>query len=516
MKGDLPMSVQLEKENVISTYPVRAVPQQMEIEAEVTLPGGLRDEVRILYADAVATPQACEGNGGRVTVSGTVDFHVLYAQGDLTRVKAAEARGDFSRTLTAAAPDGARFMPLCEVNRVSHRVFNGRVLLQADVNVYAEALATQEAITVTRVLEVDAQTLDKKMLLQQVVGEGGARELVRGEFDVNEALQAREALFSQAEARVEDIIGGADGRATVTGTIDLTACFASALPGRPVVCSQHSFPFEKAVTLSGEMGEMLAAVATVTDTAVALEGDDKGKILRAEVEIDVKMQSIGERQANVITDVFFTGDSDVQTQEGELSFCTDMISEQTAESARVQLLLPENAPRIKTVLCAFARPVLAGASEQNGKMTVDMALHTTLLYMTEDSGIPLSYTTDMPLRMTFSCAAQEEDMLSLTASHVEASVVAGDRAELRCVVTLHASGARFEKTQVVSHVERNEKTAPVHVLALYITQPEERLWDVMKRYRLSEKAIKALNEQASGYAVDAPLPLSTRLIAYRR
>ena len=101
-----------------------------------------------------------------------------------------------------------------------------------------------------------------EMLLQQVVGEGSAQELIRGEFDINEALQVREALFSQAEARVEDIVGGADGRSTVTGTIDLTACFASALPGRPVVCSQHSLPFEKAVTLSGEMGEMPAAVAT--------------------------------------------------------------------------------------------------------------------------------------------------------------------------------------------------------------------------------------------------------------
>ena len=117
--------------------------------------------------------------------------------------------------------------------------------------------------------------------------------------------------------------------------------------------------------------------------------------------------------------------------------------------------------------------------------------------------------------MTFSGEAQAEDQLSLTTSHVEASMIAGDRAEIRCVVTLHAGGARFEQAHTIRHLEKIDQTAQP-TLALYITQPQDRLWDVMKHYHLSEKALKQMNEQEAEYAADAPLPASMRLIAYRR
>ena len=513
MKGDYAMSIQLVKETVISASALQAAPQQTTVEAEVMLPGGLRDEVRVLYTDARAVPQVCEASAGRVTVSGRVDFFALYAQGDLTRVKAAQVSHDFSRALNAQ--ETADYTPVCEVSQVQSRVFNGRLLLRADLNIYASALSNQEESVVASVSEADVQTLEKEICTQIVVGSGAEQGLIREEVEISDVLGAQEALLSQAEARVEDIIGGADGRATVTGSIDLTACFASSLPGRPVVYSQHSLPFEQTVTLGGEMGDMLSASAEVTDTAVALEGDESGAVLRAEVGLHVKLAAIREQEVHLVTDAFAT-DSGTVSEGKVLSFCTEMINEQTAESARVQLMLPENAPRIKTVLCAFARPVLAGASEQGGRLTVDMSLCTTLLYMTEDSGIPVSYTAEEPLRLHFAGSARAEDMLSLSASHVEASMVSGDRAEVRCVITLHADGERYEQVFALGSMERDDLAAHGSELALYITQPGERLWDVMKRYRLNEEKIKALNEPVKECAVDAPLPLATRLIAYRR
>lgn len=509
------MSIQLVKETVAGERAVQAESQQMALEAEVLLPGGLRDEVRILYTDAVAVPMTCEAAGDQVTVSGRVDFFALYAQGDLTRVKAAQAGRDFSRVLHVKQPETAEFLPACEISGVSARVFNGRLLLHAELNLYAQGLAAQEKSVVTGIQEADAQTLEREIGVQYAVGGGRAQGLVRGEAEISSALQAEEALLAKAAARVEDIIGGADGRATVTGVIDLTACYASLLPGKPVVCAQHSLPFEQTVTLDGEAGDMLSASAEVTDTAVVLEGTENDRRLRAEIGLDVRVSAIREQTVRLVTDAFVTG-GNTQAEGEEISFCTEMINEQTAESARVQLLLPEDAPRIKTALCAFVRPVLAGAMEQNGRLNVDMMLCTTLLYMTEDSGIPLSYTAEEPLRLSFPCSAGTEDMLSLSATHVEASVVAGDRAEIRCVISLQAKGERFEQVYALCGMERGGETAPGGEMALYISQPGERLWDVMKRYRLSEAAVKALNEQIRDCAAEAELPPATRLLAYRR
>ncbi|MBR5231200.1 MAG: DUF3794 domain-containing protein [Clostridia bacterium] len=511
------MSVQFVKETVFSCQMLRAVPQQAAVEAEVLLPGGLRDEVRILYTDATVVPVVCEGTGNRVTVSGHVDFKALYAQGDLTRVKVAEVSQDFSRTLNAESScENVRFTPACEVTQIASRVFNGRLLLKADVNIYAEAVVSQEVSVVSSVKEKDAEALEKYLKIRRVVGEGIAQGLIRGEFEISEALNASEVLFAGAQVRVEDIVGGADGRAAVTGNIDLSVCFSSTIPGRPVVVSTHAMPFEQTVTLSGEIGDLMSAAAFVTDAAAALEGDETGKILRAEVGLQVKLEAIGEQEISLLTDVFSTDAGEITAEDEPVSFCTALLNEQSAESGRVQVMLPEGAPRIKTILAAFAKPVLAGAKEMGGRLNVDLLLRTTLLYMTEDSGIPLSYTCEEPMRLSFPCEAQAEDMLSLTASHVEASAIAGDRAEIRCVVGLCASGVRCEKVTVLKNVAREENSEPLRCLAMYVTQPGERLWDVMKRYRLPETSVKSFNEHISAYAPESVLPLSTRLIVYKR
>jgi len=510
------MSVRFDRENIETGRALRATPQQMAVEGEILLPGGLRDEVRVLHTDAEACALQTENTGNRVTVSGRVAFHVLYAQGDLTRVRSAETLSDFSRALTVARTEAtAEFQPQCEVTGVQARVFNGRLLLKAEMNVYAEATEVQEAAFITNVQEPSAQVLKREMTVQRTVGGGSAQGLVRGEFEVADALQAQEALQAQAEARVEDVIGGADGRAAVTGTIDLTACFASGINGRPLVYAQYSLPFEQPVTLSGEAGDMLSASAQVTDVAVALEGDEKGKALRAEIGLQVRIDSLKEQKTQLVTDVFATGDEELQPQSVATSVRTQVINTHAAESGRIQLLLPEGAPRIKTVLAAFAHPVLAGAKENGGRLNVDMLMRATLIYMTEDSGIPVSHTTEEPLRLSFACEGAAEDMLSLTVSHVEASMVASDRAEIRCVATLHVSGARYEAVSAVTDILSEQAGKDDRCLAMYITQPQERLWDVMKRYRLSEAAVKALNEETAEYAPEDMLPVAMRLIAYR-
>ena len=511
------MSVQFVRETIETGQALRAVPQQTAVEAEILLPGGLRDEVRILYTDALPQAVTAENVGNRVNVGGRMLFRALYAQGDLTRVKTAETVSDFTRALTVSKADaGAEFKPQCEITGVSARVFNGRLLLRAEMNVYAEVSAQQEETVVTAVQDAAAQVLEKEITVQRTVGGGSAQGLIRGEFEVSEVLSAQEALLADAHARVEDIIGGADGRATVTGVIDVSACFSSGLNGRPLAYAQYSLPFEQSVTLSGEMGDMLSATADVTDVAVALEGDEKSKKLRAEVGLHVQLQAISEQAVHIVTDVFSTQGEQVQAQGADTSLRTQVVNEQAAESCRIQVMLPDNAPRIKTVLAAFVQPVLAGAREQNERLNVDMMLRATLIYMMEDSGIPVSYTTEEPVRLNYTCTATPDDMLTLSASRVEASVIASDRAEVRCVMLLHARGARYEEVFAVTDLLPAEEETAQSCLALYITQGEERLWDVMKRYRLSEAQVKALNSDAAAFGVADVLPGAMRLIAYKR
>lgn len=96
--------------------------------------------MRLFYTEAQAEPAQAEAVGNRLTVSGRVNFRALYAQGDLTRVRCAEGSGDFSRVLTITPGEGsAAYTPHCEITSATARVFNGRLLLRAEINVTAQA-----------------------------------------------------------------------------------------------------------------------------------------------------------------------------------------------------------------------------------------------------------------------------------------------------------------------------------------------------------------------------------------
>ena len=70
-------------------------------------------------------------------------------------------------------------------------MFNGRLLLRAEMNVTAQADAARQVNAVTQVEEEGAQVLSQTLELQQCVGGGESSGLIRGEFELAPALQAR-------------------------------------------------------------------------------------------------------------------------------------------------------------------------------------------------------------------------------------------------------------------------------------------------------------------------------------
>ena len=93
------MEMQLLRENMETEQVISAKPAQVAVEAEVALPGGLREEARVYYADATVAVNGGEASGSRISADGRVTFHVLYAQGDLSKISSLETNADFSHSL---------------------------------------------------------------------------------------------------------------------------------------------------------------------------------------------------------------------------------------------------------------------------------------------------------------------------------------------------------------------------------------------------------------------------------
>jgi hypothetical protein len=96
-------------------------------------------------------------------------------------------------------------------------VFNGRLLMRAEMNVGAEANETHAVSAVTGIEKEHAQVLSETLTVQHTVGEGRDQGLIKGTFEISQALQADEALLGSGEARVEDILGGGGAHAGAVG-----------------------------------------------------------------------------------------------------------------------------------------------------------------------------------------------------------------------------------------------------------------------------------------------------------
>ncbi len=511
------MELQCIRDHMETEQVLQAKPTQVTVEAEAALPGGLREEARVYFADATVNMTGGEFSGSRMMAEGKVIFHALYAQGDMRNVAALETTADFSQALplkeemaTAAA---AAVRPRAQVQHVSAKAFNGRLILRAVLLLSAEAVLPRSVSYIQDL--ADQEGIQKEMQVFQVqraVGEGEGQTLLREEFELSDVLQVKETLYATAHAQAEDIFGGADGRATVTGTVLVEAYHTSRMPGRPLIYTRHSVPFEQTVNLSGALGNQMAAHTTVRDVAVLSQDNaENGKLMRAEVQLHTEISAVENTETEVIRDAFTTQGETLDLSRQHVVYRSGTVNEQTAESGKTTLLLPEGSPRVKTELLGFARPVLMKAEQKNGKMQVEGMLETTLLYMTDDSDVPQAASQDAPFALTFSTDAPSDAALQLAVSQVEPSILTGDRVEMKYIMHLHAHGVTKAQGDVMVNAQLGE-TKPIEKgVALYFVQPGDTLWDIARHYRMAVSDICQMNPDVK----KAPAP-GTPVITYRR
>lgn len=505
------------RENLETEQMIAAKPTQVSVETEVALPGGLREEARVYYADAAAAVNGGELTGSRATADGRVTFHVLYGQGDLSNVRALEATADFSQALPLKEDYGqlaaVRLQPRATVQNVTAKAFNGRLLLQAILNLTAEASLPRTVSFIRDVAEApEIQKSSQTIAMQRTVGEGEAQNLFREEFELSDVLKITDTLFASAEAQVEDILGGADGKAVVTGTVAIDAYHTSGLPGRSLVYTRHTMPYEQQVTLSGALGTALAAQTAVKDVAVlSQETEDGGRLMRAEIQLVTAIRAVEDQEMTALRDAFTTDGDALELQTRQVVFRSGTVNETAAESGRTVMTLPEGSPRVKTPLLAFVRPVLVSAERQKDKLAVDGVLDMTLIYQTDDSDVPVSVRQEDAFHTVFATEAQPGDDLTLTAVQAEPSAVTGDRVELKYILRLHADGVRKGDAELVADAAAAAAPEVGKGIILYYLQPGETVWNLAKRCRVPLSDIARLNPDLP----DSP-PAGTPVVAYKR
>lgn len=472
---------------------------QLSVAGEVTLPGSLREAARVLHADAMAVAESAEALQDRVSVSGRVVFRVLYAQGDPVRLDSIEASADFTHLceLPGVSPR-AQVDAQTQVEHVEASVSGGRMTMRAVVRMDARAMSCAPVEVLTGVQGKTAQTSASQIRLRRTAARGSADVLLREEFPLPADLMIRQTLMARAIAGQPDASGG-QGRIGLNGEVVLEAVHASDLPGKPIVTTRHTLPVQQAVDVTGEEGDRLDGRITVKDVAVASQDFGEGEhTLRAEVLLGLTAFADKEENVAVLRDAYTTSGDDLRLEHASVPVRVGDNRMHAAESVKLPLLLPDHAPKLRTALAAFATPVMTAADMQGQRLMTEGVLEANLIYLPDSGDTPVSVRLETPFRTSFAAAADREDLITLTASDVEAVPVTSDRIELRCVLHLAVDGVQTETADLVTRAASVPAEAPVEDMVLYFVQPGETAWDIARRYRVPENSLRTLNPELTG------------------
>ncbi len=470
----------IKKENV-----VHAKQQLITTEAEVLLEGGLREECKVFLTIAEPVVLGAEANGNQMLVDGKMNFHVLYAQGNLSEILSLDASKNFKEQCTFETEEkdlvykDAYFHT--ELQSVNARIFNGKLLLKATFLLDIDMLFESNENVIEKANYQKQETKYKDIQSIYTVGKGEAETIVKSDVPLSKDLNIQSTLYGTASCQISDITGGDNGKINVSGTVILCATHLSSDVKEQIKSTKHELAFDQTVLLSGEMGEQISADCKVIDVALLLNNDKDVQTLRVEILLQTKVKAYKEDHYTLLEDAYCLDNSTLYPTYKDLKTCSALINEHLKESNKTTLMLHETDKKMALPLLAHLSPIVLQKYTLNHQMTIEGIMLCNLLYLSDDSAIPETCFMEEPFKISFKTDAPPQTMANLSLSDVDFRCLTSDRAEIKYIMHLELLGNHIESTPCITDITRKENTEDCAGIHVYFIDKNESLWDIGKK-----------------------------------
>ena len=469
---------------------------QLQVRAEALVPGAGRESVEALMADGFASVTGAEAQADRVVVSGSVFCQAAYRLGQEGGARALTAQAPFEQIIEIEGIAPRMSVQTASVaDHVEAAYENGHMVFYVTVTLRVRvcSLDTVEAVSDIEGIE-GVQRKMQEVCSAKLNAESSQVISLKDEVRLPAALNARVTLMQWAEPTVERTerdLGGV----RVSGEVKVEALIASGVANRPVALVRYSLPFEQLISLPDWIAGEPEAKAEVSrlkvDVDEAEAGEDSELEIRCDVAVSVRMN--GQDCANVMSDVYSSGDTVVIGEPETLKLCAGVRKCAGQESFRSTLLLPEGAPGVGTVLAVRVQPQISGWQEEGGQPVAEGVLEATVLYMQAGEEVLSSAQAELPFRMKLNCLPGADAWVKANAADAEAAAIMSDRLELRCVLRAESEERVISEATVLTGVNEAPAPAAPGGVGIFYPQTGDTLWTVGRKYRVPEAAIRAVN-----------------------
>lgn len=481
---------------------------QTMVQTGAMLTGGDRDIV-VVSTQARPVVGVCEVIAGGVSVQGTVEFCTLYlTQEGLLRSRSAQTGFD-AVVPVEGAQSGMKARVMITLSSVNGEERDGRLEISADLHMEALVLEVIERETAAE-MQTDAPMAVKTVSLDtmRTAARGQVRETFTENFALENAAYTRVALC-QARAIVERVEAG-DGVVAVSGDVAVDSLLAGADTDSPVGWQREQIPFALEIVGDDFTPDMQIDVqARVRDLVgdvvfMADDGEEEGN-LRVEYVLELTAEGSLTSSTEVIADAYPLNEEPFRAVSAQISYL--QAQEETEQAETVSAV--QDLPQDTTVEAVFAESAALDIVHGDYIGTEGL-MHVTLLCRTAGQENMSVLEQDVPFAVEFDHIPEGAQMVCVEIGAVEAEKLSAAQVRVRAAVRMQALNVQSGQAAVLDDIsfEGEPVVLPTGVVLVY-PEDGESLWDVARRYRIREQALRERNPEEK-----APLLIYRRLTGF--
>ncbi|MBR5372385.1 MAG: DUF3794 domain-containing protein [Oscillospiraceae bacterium] len=497
----------ISRERVCTPMRLSEPVQEQSIELDYTLPDYFPDFFRLLHCSAEPRITAQKIADDAVQYTLTVRLTVLYLAEQSSAVQAVSQTLHFQRSLPLPADaDVSRIRAVLrpETAYLNCRAVNPRRIdLRGAVRITAQLACEQQTEVIGHAEGKYLQTRSEPVTFVSGVTRTEKRFTLTEDLTIAETQPAMLApLREQVRLRVTEtrIVAG---KLVVKGEADVQILYTAA---DGIAQTAAVFPFSQIVEQEGLSEQMPCTVTAVqTDRLLTPEANGSGdlRILHLDIQILLQCTCYRSTTAELLSDAYSTR-LPCEIARTELSLLTLPVS--VTESAQVKVHLTQPDAVLTRIYAAWAIPQnMAAASAENGAVTVSGTVHCCVLAADAENR-PLMLETSEPVTWTAENLQPGQELPPAEITSCEYTLTGSDSVTVQ--IGISCSGDVMQRRPYTLLTEITEQDAPdvpekEHALRLYFGQAGESLWEIAKRYRTAESAIREENESV-GDVLTAP------------
>lgn len=480
-------------------------------ETDIILPDSYPDIARIIQIDATAAVKEKEIGNDRVILRGDAQFTVIYVPDPQISDMCAKSITASSKFTDVCEAKGVgadmQVKSGAEITDIEYSLINSRKIhVKATVSTTVKAYRQTETEFISDIeSDVPIETLQKTALAFRQEADDEFTITVADKLEVPQNKSAIADILKVDACVTDSDIKLITGKAIIKGMVGVSTLYTCADTG-DIDFFGSEIPFTEVLDLPS-VGEEMDCDVDYKVGSVYYETDDDGdgaRMIGVEISLTVTIDVTSRDSAVLLSDCYCKEcNIDLVKRVCTIDHIAAFLTPQVP--VRGNITLGDDAPSASKIYSVSAVPDINDVTLENGKAVISGMLDANVLYLTDDSEMPIhSYRAQIPF-------THEEDAEGITDAAIECSAHLTDcsysladsrNINVKASLSLTLKLICGEKVDVVESIQTSEcentQRAPI---VIYFVQNGDSLWSIAKKYKTT------INEIAEINGIDASLPL---------